>query len=157
MPKLILLFQLFVYNFRLFVYNFRLFVYIFQKQIWACQTHFGFTNVGSDMHIFRVIAIWSSKFWFDSPCTHFFVTFEKFERLLNLWYLIGLAIMQNDWSFHTDWKKQRKVEKVFFNKAQNFHVCSTSVRSSASIIWTRLCRFDVRKFSKKWCSTHHHY
>ena len=32
------------------------------------KTHFGFTNMGSEMRIFRVIAIWNSKFWFGSPC-----------------------------------------------------------------------------------------
>ena len=34
----------------------------------ASQIHFGFTNIESKMHIFRVIAIWSDNFWFGSPC-----------------------------------------------------------------------------------------
>ena len=31
------------------------------------KTHFCFTNMGSKMHIFRVTAIWSSKFWYRTP------------------------------------------------------------------------------------------
>ena len=39
----------------------------------ASKTHFGFTNMGSEMHIFRVIAIWNSKLWFGSP----YITLEE--------------------------------------------------------------------------------
>ena len=36
----------------------------------ASKTHFGFTNLGSKMHIFRDIVICFSKFWIGSPCTY---------------------------------------------------------------------------------------
>ena len=29
--------------------------------------HFGFTNLGSEMHGFRVTAIWKGKLWFGHP------------------------------------------------------------------------------------------
>ena len=38
------------------------------KKTTASQTHFGFTNIVSGMHISRAIAIWNKKFWFGSPC-----------------------------------------------------------------------------------------
>ena len=31
-------------------------------------THFRLSNMGSEIHILRVIAIWISNFWFGSPC-----------------------------------------------------------------------------------------
>ena len=37
----------------------------------ASKTHFGFTNMVSEMHIFRVTGIWISKLWFGSPCRYF--------------------------------------------------------------------------------------
>ena len=40
------------YNF----FDFQLFVYNFSKKLYASQTHFGFTNMGTEMHSFRVIA-----------------------------------------------------------------------------------------------------
>ena len=56
------------FDFQLFVYNFQLFVYNLSKKLDASQTHFGFTNIGSEMHSFRVIAKRHFKFWFGSPC-----------------------------------------------------------------------------------------
>ena len=48
----------------------------------ASKTHIGFTNMGSEMHIFGVIAILNSKFWFGSPCTY-----RKFYRTIKrYWY-----------------------------------------------------------------------
>ena len=41
----------------------------FFKSIIAYQTHFGFTNIGSEMHSFRDTAIWNNGFLFGSPCT----------------------------------------------------------------------------------------
>ena len=38
------------------------------KKNTASQTHFGFTNMGSEMNILRIIDNWISKFWFGSPC-----------------------------------------------------------------------------------------
>ena len=39
---------------------------IFQnwKKTTVSQTHFGFTNIGSEMHSFRGTAIWNQKLWF---------------------------------------------------------------------------------------------
>ena len=46
------------FNFRKFVYIFQLFVYNFSKRkTTASQTHFGFTNIGSEMLSFRGTAI----------------------------------------------------------------------------------------------------
>ena len=39
------------------------------KKTTASQTHFGFTNIGSEMHSFTGTAIWNNGFWFGSPCT----------------------------------------------------------------------------------------
>ena len=39
------------------------------KKTATCQTHFGFTNMGSNMYQFRRGAIWNKKFRFGSPCT----------------------------------------------------------------------------------------
>ena len=43
----------------------------------APKTHLGFTNMASEMRIFTVIAIWNSKFWFGSPCSHFPLIFGR--------------------------------------------------------------------------------
>ena len=48
----------------------------------ASEIHFGFTNMGSDVRIFRIIAIWISKFWFGSPCIHFIPWFGKAKMSL---------------------------------------------------------------------------
>ena len=58
------------FNFRKFVFIFQLFVYNFSEKTSASQTHFGFTNIGSEMHSFRGTAIWNYGFWFGSPCTY---------------------------------------------------------------------------------------
>ena len=50
----------------------------------ASKTHFGFTNMGSEMHIFRVIAIWNSKLWFGSPCTSI-VRIYAYNLLSSVW------------------------------------------------------------------------
>ena len=52
------------FYFYLFVYNYQLFVYNFSKKLFASQTHFGFTKMGSEVHSFRVIAKRHFKFWF---------------------------------------------------------------------------------------------
>ena len=46
------------FNFQKFVYIFQLFVYNFSKKSATSQTHFGFTNLGSNMHRFRATAIY---------------------------------------------------------------------------------------------------
>ena len=51
-------------------YIFQLFVYNFSKKTTASQKHFGFTNLGSEMLIFWVIALRKGEFWFGSPCTY---------------------------------------------------------------------------------------
>ena len=48
--------------------------------------HFGFTNMGSEVFNFRVIAIWNRKFWFGSPCNFRPATEND----------IDLVIFQND-------------------------------------------------------------
>ena len=40
------------------------------KKTATSQIHFGFTNIGSEVVSFRVIAIQNQKLWFGSPCTH---------------------------------------------------------------------------------------
>ena len=40
----------------------------FFKKTTTSQTHFGFTNMGSEMHSFRVVAKINFKFWFGLPC-----------------------------------------------------------------------------------------
>ena len=37
--------------------------------MYISQIHFGFTNLGSQVHSFWVIAIWIRKFWSWTPCT----------------------------------------------------------------------------------------
>ena len=39
-----------------------------RKKTTTSQTHFGFTNMGSEMLQFRGRAIWNNGFWFGSPC-----------------------------------------------------------------------------------------
>ena len=39
-----------------------------EKKTATSQTHFGFTNIGSEMHNFRDTAIWNKQFRFGSPC-----------------------------------------------------------------------------------------
>ena len=46
----------------------------FFKKTASSQTHFGFANIGSEMHTFRVTAIWSCNFWFGSPCSTFWAS-----------------------------------------------------------------------------------
>ena len=53
------------------------------------QTHFGFTNIGSDT--FRVTAIWSCNFWFGSPCTTI-ISGKTFLVLSSLKHL-GMALL----------------------------------------------------------------
>ena len=38
------------------------------KKTTASQTHFGFTNMGSEVLSFRVIALRKEQFWLGSPC-----------------------------------------------------------------------------------------
>ena len=40
-----------------------------EKKPNASQTHFGFSNIGSEMHCFRVKALRKEQFWFGSPCS----------------------------------------------------------------------------------------
>ena len=47
----------FFFNCRKFIYIFQPFVYNFSKKFTASRTHFGFTNIGSEMHSFRGTAI----------------------------------------------------------------------------------------------------
>ena len=54
----------------------------------ASKTHFGFTNIGSKTHIFRVIAKRNFKFWFGSPC-------KCFHPLISDFTTIGVKIMVN--------------------------------------------------------------
>ena len=37
--------------------------------MYISQTYFGFTNLGSQVHSFWVIAVWIRKFWSWTPCT----------------------------------------------------------------------------------------
>ena len=46
----------------------------------SSQTHFGFTNHGSEMVIYRVRAKRNFKFWFGSPCITIFIR-EFFTQL----------------------------------------------------------------------------
>ena len=43
------------------------------EKMYVFQIHFGFTNLGSQVHSFWVIAIWIRKFWSWTPCT----TYQK--------------------------------------------------------------------------------
>ena len=65
------------FNFQKFVYIFQLFVYNFSNKIDGSQTHFGFSNIGSEMLIFRVIAKTNFKFWFGSPPVYLFSRYFK--------------------------------------------------------------------------------
>ena len=70
------------------------------KKTATCQTHFGFTNMGSNMYQFRRGGIWNKKFRFGSPCSiktrsrflrknqHFFRQIDVFtkEKLLKRWF-----------------------------------------------------------------------
>ena len=40
------------------------------KKTAAYQTHFRFTNMGSEELSFRVTTIWKGKLWFGSPCMY---------------------------------------------------------------------------------------
>ena len=39
------------------------------KKLFHCQTNFGFTKLGSNMHSFRVKALSNWKIWSGTPCT----------------------------------------------------------------------------------------
>ena len=45
------------------------------KKTATSQTHFGFTNISSEMHIFKATVIWNKKFRFGSPCSWFRFTY----------------------------------------------------------------------------------
>ena len=51
------------FQFWKFVYNFQLFVYIFFKISTVAQTHFCFSNIGSNMHLFSSTAIHFEQFF----------------------------------------------------------------------------------------------
>ena len=51
--------------------------------LYASQTHFGFSNIGLEMHIFRVMAKRNLKFWFGSPCIHFQIHLSKTLEILD--------------------------------------------------------------------------
>ena len=86
--------------------NFQLFVYNFSKTT-ASQTHFGFTNIGSEMHNFRGTAIWNQKFRFGSPCmwsgkiwwclkkSRFLFFRQKLNLLRYNWYIAFFWINKN--------------------------------------------------------------
>ena len=54
------------YNF----FDFQLFVFNFSKKMYASQTHFGFTNMGSKTHIFRVMSSQRVKNVSGTPCNY---------------------------------------------------------------------------------------
>ena len=83
------------FDFQLFVYNFQLFVYNFSKKLDASQTHFGFTNMGSEMHGFRVIAKRHFKFWFGSLCMQ--IEYIRKNTLFNYASLNVIKIWQEKW------------------------------------------------------------
>ena len=79
------------FNFRK---NFQLFVYNFSKKAFTSQTHFGFNNIGSEMHIFRVIAKTNFEFCFGSPCILFYglindstIAVAHLDQLLSTYFL----------------------------------------------------------------------
>ena len=45
--------------------------YFLPQKPTASQTHFSFTNMGSEMNTDRATAIWNRKFWFGSPCSSY--------------------------------------------------------------------------------------
>ena len=53
----------------------------YHKKTIPSQTHFGFTNMGLEMHTDRGTPIWNRKFLFASPCTcmYFHATLWKFQ------------------------------------------------------------------------------
>ena len=52
----------------------------------------GFTNIGPEMLIFKVIAIWIGKFWFASPCT-------------NVWQVLFQAVVLHKIAFFSYFAK----------------------------------------------------
>ena len=62
-------------------FSFQLFVCNFQKKSTTLETHFGFTNCGSNMHISRLSAIWNYNFLFVSLC-------KKHKEGKNCWLIL---------------------------------------------------------------------
>ena len=87
-----------------FILIFWLLVYNFRKK----KTHFGFTNLKSKMHVFRIRTTWSSKFWLGSPCiflpnfitdtplTFFSGFFPLMKKKQCLW-MPKMPVIQNDY------------------------------------------------------------
>ena len=51
-----------------------------EKKMYISQIHFGFTNLGSQVHSFWVIAVWIRKFWSWTPCM--FKSFNTYSTLI---------------------------------------------------------------------------
>ena len=77
------------------------------------ETHFGFTNMASEMHTIRVTAIWSCNFWFGSACRNklfrfsrfwnwFFSLFRLCYRRLSTWSRKFLQLQIHDWDISND-------------------------------------------------------
>ena len=63
------------------------------KKTTASQTHFGFTNIGSNMHHFCATAIWNPKISNETPCRQWRV--ESFPPFLNISFLIKNTMVES--------------------------------------------------------------
>ena len=53
------------------------------KKTTASQTHFGFTNLGLNMHRFCATAIWNSKISNETPCRNYIILWISFLAKLS--------------------------------------------------------------------------
>ena len=60
----------------------------FFKKTTASQTHFGFTNMGSEVLSFWVIGLRKGQFWFGSPCSWFDEIFIIFFVRVNCSFFV---------------------------------------------------------------------
>ena len=64
--------------------------------MYTSQTHFGFTNIGSETYIFRFIAKRNLKFWFGSPCIRPLWNYPKiWELKMKAWRTFLVCITKD--------------------------------------------------------------
>ena len=138
---------------------------IFKKTA-TSQTHFGFTNVGSEMQSFRAIAIWKGKLWFGSPCSTIIYVSERrcFQKQLNkLSFFTGCLswkLVKLNWIFHIHkWIKifdfRKNCYQIFFweilrlrHPLKYLQLCNSYQTSITRLVQCLDSKQSLHKFSK---------
>ena len=79
------------------------------KKLFHCQTNFGFTKLGSNMHSFRVKALSNWKIWSGTPCISGFCFVSLFRK--------NILPLKSSWVpivFFLKWLTKPKPE-IFFD------------------------------------------